>query len=239
MNTKKLNNKLWCLPKNEFTYSSVVEYAYETDRDCRRYGCDSICRCARFSKIEITSIDILAFVHAIAGSYKIIRKNLKDYSELVRLKKNQNLDCFEYFVDRLARLHKVYSTDNWEISTCSGYYGEEISSIYCTNFSEFGVDVNTLVGMSLREKIEFVLLKEYGYLLDELKDKKWSQKTINKKDVILNSDYYKKIGVDEYSLLDHSPIGIYLRMGDKYRLIDGYHRFTSTKEDNFQALVGA
>ena len=92
--------------------------------------------------------------------------------------------------------------------------------------------------MSPSEKIEFLLTKEYGFLLEDIKGKNWIEVEVNMDDLVVpNQGYSKKLtGVRHYqdhvkkeydwqpSLLD-LPIGIYAPLeGGKYKIIDGYNR---------------
>lgn len=86
----------------------------------------------------------------------------------------------------------------------------------------------------MNKRVEFLLELEYGYLLPEMEGRKYSIFEVTKSDVIMGSvDHYKKVeskDLSHYSDSNYTGIrGIVIPDGHKYRLIDGYHRITSTK----------
>ncbi len=79
----------------------------------------------------------------------------------------------------------------------------------------------------INERVKYLLELEYGYLLPELDGCKYELVTIDLEDVVFGSDgHYRKIqkeNIEHY--LDYKGIrGVVRKNGDKYKIIDGYHR---------------
>ena len=208
----------WSFP-NSFQYCGI-EYEYDTSRNCDENGCDSICRCSKIYDAHVTSVNLNDIVnHIIDSGYKK-RHLISDKIE------QPDLTFFKYCIHRLAVIHQIYLPDSWLVKTCKGYYGEEIDGADLNN-DDFKNDVCEIYKLTLNERVEYVLKKEYGFLLDSLKDKAFFERKVQVSDLIVrNETYRKKIKPGTYMDENYSePIGIYLKDGLKYRLIDGYHRY--------------
>lgn len=88
------------------------------------------------------------------------------------------------------------------------------------------------------EQLLYVLVEEYGYVLDALENMtKVSIVNVAIDDVRPgNMEYHSKLNKhscpyyskdEEYEL----PVAVCIRSGEKYRLIDGYHRYGTAKQD--------
>jgi hypothetical protein len=89
---------------------------------------------------------------------------------------------------------------------------------------------------TLKDKIDYVLKLEYGFILDEIKDKDYQVVTIDSNDLDFGQDkHYKNVlhkTLDYYSdreYLRGSIRGIAYWDSGKWRVVDGYHRLTQTK----------
>jgi hypothetical protein len=203
-------------------YSGSLKYDYYIDRDCFEAGCDDegICRCGKITDEKVSDIKRSVLDHLVQ---KIkLRKNgkIKDYHLVVK-----DNTFFEYCVNRLYSINKLYEPDSWEITISGGYYGQEIDSVSPTN--SFFDDVVQLAKLNPQERINYVLTREYGYVHEKLRNKVFIERTVPTKYLVIGNEYrkiYQKIYDDkEYKL----PIGIYLRKNNKFVLIDGYNRFYS------------
>jgi hypothetical protein len=149
-----------------------------------------------------------------------------------------------YTIDRILRINKVYEPTNWEVQVCGGYYGQEIDDIILDDSVARKVEEQLDKAfdiIDLTERIEYLLMLEYGKILPELKDRKYSIETIERDSIIFGSDeHYRKVNtksLDHYSDRNYTGIrGIALSKNDKFRLIDGYHR-SSTSENRTIKLV--
>jgi len=189
---------------------SGVEYDYETHHDCEAAGCGWICRCGKITRTWVESVNINEIVHYLCdkGLLKIDR----------------------YCVDRILTINHIYDKDLWEITTRSGYYGEEISSVWIEDAigEKCDNEIEEILSLEDDEKLRFVLVLEYGYLLDSLQNKKFKEICIDVKDISFGQEeYYKKVcqkTIDRYKEYP-LPRGIVVSdSNNRYRLIDGYNR---------------
>ena len=80
--------------------------------------------------------------------------------------------------------------------------------------------------------MEYLLGMEYGYLLPELDECDYELISIDIDDVVFGSDSHyvniQKENLDHY--INYNGIkGVVKKDGEKYKIIDGYHRIHSTK----------
>ena len=231
-----LNNGL----KNRF--NTIVDYSYDScdcddsDCGCRNADYSDYCRSSRYTGLRVDEIDIESIKCYFLSSRepKTLWKTvlIESYPTLYKSSKSLNYcsdDTFlSYCVDRLLRIYKTYDKDNWEITTRRGYYGDEIDNIFLDTeiFNKIIKDIIVLCKIDQSKRIEYVLEKEYGFILDELKDKKFELKKVPFNLLRANSIYSKKINpVDKYKFSEDDAIGIYIDRGGYYSLIDGNHRF--------------
>lgn len=215
-----INSKL-----NNFYYAGV-----EIDYHSGRHGCncDGMCRCSTIEGAHVKEVSIKSVVEHIKKENKIKCSELEDY-------------C----MDRLARAYKMYNPDTWEVEVCTGYYGEEIKAVTFNNYSDLCKALNEMLEIkSAKNKIEYILKKEYGYLLESLKKAKYLIETIPTDSILLksNTEYVKKVSPEDfYSDTEYKLIRGIVRPEDgvkgKYRLIDGFHRVITTKKKEIKVLV--
>ena len=210
-------------------YFSGVDYDYESYRACENGSdcCDNdYCRCGVIQDARVTDIDFNRLIDGLIG------------------KSSEVIDC--YCLDRVLRCLGLQDSNNWEVITGGGYYGEEIHGCLPNQkiLDQLKKDLEAIIKLSDIDKIKFILQAEYGFILPELKDMNDAQvTTISFQDIKLpNLDYSRKINrlyVTQYN--DYKlPRAICVKDGDKYRLIDGYHRVLAAenkKLDKFQIIV--
>lgn len=216
-------------------FVDFVDCDYYISNDCDSYGCDSICRCSKIEDIHVVSVNVIGMVDYLYEIYFDNSKSSRRNRKIDNVLGDITDDINYYTIDRILRINKVYICDNWNIKICNGYYGEEIEDItLCDDISikienELDIAFNIL---DLSKRIEYLLELEYGYLLDELKDKKYELSIINKSDIIFGSkSQYKKVkdmDLTFYNNLYKSYRGIVIEKDTKYKLVDGYHRCLST-----------
>ena len=150
-----------------------------------------------------------------------------------------------YTIDRILRINKVYEPSNWEVQVCGGYYGQEIDDVILEDVVAKKIE-NQLEDafniIDLTERIEFLLMLEYGNILPELKGRKYSLETHERDSIIFGSDkHYRKVNtknLEHYSDKNYQGIrGIALDKGDKLRLIDGYHRSSTSENRTIKLLI--
>jgi hypothetical protein len=206
---------------NNFQYT--IEYSSDSDRsNCE---CDGICRCSKIVNVKIISVSTSAIVR------QIVEQN--------------NLKCNEielYCIDRLVRFFKMYETSSWDATIGRGYYGEEIKDITFNHYEKVCQVLNEMLRKKSDKKIEYVLIKEYGYLLDSLKNAKYEIKEVLLSNIHLKQDYVKKVSSEDfYSDSEYTMIRAIVRPEEgikgKFRLVDGFHRIVSTQKEKIKVLI--
>lgn len=202
----------------DVNYELNTEYAVDHDERCK----DDYCRCSTINP-EVSSF-----------AYKDIAAKIVRQFDI----KNEKVI---YCIDRIC---STISIEDFYCRSCGGYYGEELDSITINNHElldrlEEAIDIKLARKRKLDklkiesesdDKIRNVLIMEYGYLLEHIKTSSFSIIEIDTKDIIFpQTDYLKKLSstkIDSYK--NHSGIcGIVRLSGDKYKVIDGYHRISS------------
>lgn len=223
--TKKATSPL----NNDFQYCGI-DYDY-TSYDCRDSDCgcqtgNDYCRGSTYNGLRVTSVDLNS-----------IREKFKTHI-------HGNDDIFiDYCIDRLLRVYSLYSPDVWEVNTHEGYYGEEIGpiSMDLSIFKSICSDVESLYSMNPDDRIRFVLKKEYQMVLPDLLTASFSEEMVAVSSLSVGNEIYRrKIKDSPYHKNNYRlPIGIYLRENDKFRLIDGYHRFYLTDGKSEVNIIAA
>lgn len=225
MRKKKEARKLE-IGKINFYYKGIgVDYS-RTDCICRNDEHYDYCRCTSIINEEVTSVDFDI----------VLQKLTEEISAYYK-----TTDIQDYCLDRIFTKAKLYDASAYDITVEPGYYGQELGGVYI-NVSWLQKAIDEFFKLNEESKqIEYVLKLEYGYLLDSVKDCNWSIRDVEKCNISLN-DEYKKLAetVDRYA--DKSfdkPRGIYLKIPgtDRYRIIDGYHRYITAPE-YYTAIVG-
>ncbi len=199
-----------------------LEYDYRYDYNCQSHGCDEsgICRCGEIVDFEIKQLN--------TDIYSLAKKIAKHFV-------SKPDDIFVYCVDRLLVLKKVYETSSFDVNIGGGYYGEEIRDIKIESSITRALDndISQLMKLSDSDKIYFILEKEYGFVLDTIKECSFKFDHISQSDIVIpNADYSRKISKDEVEVYQSypGPIGVFRRDSKKYLLVDGYHRYLANKD---------
>ena len=197
------------------------------DLDFRYYGVEieydrCSCSCGKIDNIEVTSIDLNQITETVCK-----------YLDL-----NTELD--RYCIDRIIRKVQLYSKYNWYADIDHDYYGDCIDKVIPT-YSSFYTYINHyLKYKSEEDKILCLLSLEYSYILDKIRNKKWSIIDINLDDIIIpNKEHMSSIESESWYEENGLPICVCIKKGDKFELIDGYHRLKSLKnKDKIRIIVG-
>jgi hypothetical protein len=151
----------------------------------------------------------------------------------------------KYCIHRILTAYKLYNPNNYNVDICTGYYGETYirsATLQINNKEQFLLDIDYICNsQSNKNKIEKTLELEYGYITNILDGiKNYDIRTINTKSIELSREYIKKINRDNIYADYDLPIGICVKVGNKYRLVDGYHRFvTNCNKDKIKIIVGS
>lgn len=192
----------------DYRWYEGVQIDFDTEYDCRDYGCEDYCRCGRIKDARVYHVDLVTLLSSFFLNSEPLKDRLRTY-------------CYLKLLSPLAEL------ENWEVEVEGGYYGEEIGKVSYT-----GPDIDLA---SLREQdntnlMANTLMSEYGYLLQSLVDKTPHLRVVHLKDVMFpNLDYSKKVSLNkvrEYEEmdLDNMILGV---LRSNSTLIDGYHRTTA------------
>lgn len=227
-----------------------IDYTTNGYHSCAESGCDDegICRCYTIDSVDINSVDITNISNSIYNSIfdvksKQYQRDMSINSILFGYSKEVSAIIDTYCIDRILRVNKLYNTELWKTTWGGNYYGDEVSSVMIeyTTYVNIGDDLDKLFSLSsLEDKIQFLLQKEYGYILDSIKDKEYELKIIDKSDIHFPQDsYHKKIEIEHFYLDNNynSIRGVCQFDGKKYKVIDGYHRLTATKEEKIKIIA--
>ena len=230
--------------RNDFKY--MVSYDYDTIYSCEESGCneEGICRCGHITNTYLNKVDVSAIVTNI-------------YSEIfdnsISTKRNNAINSLwgisseiqKYTIDRILRVNKIWKPEFWNINVSGGYYGQEIDEVIL--IEDMVLKINSQLEMAfqidnLSERVEYLLTIENGFILDDIKDKKYHISVIDIDDIIFsNTEHKRKVVIEElehYSDRNYSGIrGIVKKDGIKWKLIDGYHRLSKTENKLVKVLV--
>jgi len=223
-----------------------LNYNYDNEYHCDEHSCDNegICRCSTIENARIEYVDIKRIVDEIYTLYFDNSKSTKRHNIINSILYGVGKEIDIYTIDRIVRAHKIWKSDNWDISIEGGYYGEEFGDIKIIDSLAKRIerDLDSAFDIEdLDKRIEFILNIEYGYILPELVNSKYEIIEIKKSDIIFGSDtHYKKIqteNLEHYSNKNYSGIrGIVKEKDGKFRLIDGYHRVYKFDGDLIKVL---
>lgn len=230
--------------RNDFKY--MVSYDYDTVYSCEESGCneEGICRCGYITNTYLNNVDISAiatniyseiFDNSISTKRQSAINSLWGISEEIE----------KYTIDRILRINKIWKPEFWEINVSSGYYGQEVDEIVI--IEDFVQNLNTQLETSftidnLKDRIEYLLNLENGFILDSLKNADYVVSIIDINDIIFsNPEHKKRILIEElehYSDKNYTGIrGVVKKCGDKFNIIDGYHRLSKTENSKVKVLV--
>lgn len=221
-----------------FQYSGVyVDYRYSYD--CESYGCDEegICRCGTIHNEGVESVDVSLIVKKIYDDCFEQGKAANRNNAINEVLYGIGKDIDIYTIDRIIRSYKIWENENWSIEIEGGYYGQETGDITIKESiaDKIEAELWTVFALpTLKEKIEYLLKVEYGKVLTELSNCSYESIIIDKEDVIFGVEKHlnkvMKKDLDFYSDKNYSGIrGIVVKSGEKWRIVDGYHRIFSTK----------
>ncbi len=180
------------------------------------------CSCGKISEVEVSEVDLNQIMWTVCN-----------YLEL-----NTELD--RYCVDRIIRKANLYNKYDWDWNISNDYYGDCIEKVIPT-YNSFYTYINHYLKYTTDEdKILCLLSLEYGYILDSIRDKKWSIIDVNLDDIIIpNKEHISSIELESWYEENELPICICIKKGDKFQLIDGYHRLKSLKnKDKIRIILG-
>lgn len=224
-----------------------TNYDYDAHRDCSAHGCDEegICRCETLENAHVVTVDISSIGNEIYNSIFDNSLSSKRNSAINSILGGVSKEIDIYTIDRILRINKAYEPSNWEVQVCGGYYGQEIDDVLLENSVAQKIEdqINeSLSIIDLTSRIEYLLMLEYGNILPALQGRQYSLETVERDSIIFGSDeHYRKVNtknLDHYSDKNYDGIrGIALVKDGKFRLIDGYHRSSTSENIKIQLLI--
>lgn len=206
------------MEKFEFKQTNLeYDIDFDYDRSCCHCN-DSICRCTTIENTTINKIDVDHIIDEL-------------YERHSRTDSPIDLYCF----NRICYKFGIYDKDNYWIETCGGYYGEEIKGVWFENEEQvYDAYYNVLACETDAEKIQYILELEYGYLTEAIQNITVAELIETNPSNISppQLEYLKKVDkdvIESYRDWKH-PIGVCIRDNERYKLIDGYHRFVANKD---------
>jgi hypothetical protein len=233
--------------ENNFRY--CVECEYDGYYDCENSGCndEGICRCYKIENPWVKSVDINKMTTEVFKSiFKSQSKEEKRDLKISQLLFNINDDINIYSINRILISNKAYLSDNWEISYGPGYYGDEVDNVFLNSsvLDSIKSDLTSVFSLNtLKDKMEFLLKKEYGFILPKISNKEYSIESVNRNQIILNQiEHSKQVSKKDLSyykdaVYSGSIKGVAIFDGHCYMVIDGYHRITVSEFDNLNIVV--
>lgn len=223
----------------DFCY--MLDIDYEKSDYGPRYGqcqCgDDYCRCQVYHSVsveEITHDTYLGLVYKIFLS--IMGQKYKKYKYAnVKFSNLSEREKFLYYgFERLCSYYKLYDSNAWEAIADNGYYGEEIVGFKHDNINQLEEDCIKLISLTNDAIIEYILQKEYGYLLDRLKNRTWNIDTVDIAEVSadrLDNNMVKISNVDIYNDKHVDVHAVCEKNGNVYSIIDGHHRIIASRNN--------
>jgi hypothetical protein len=226
--------------ENDFKYS--LRYNDYGDYSCEESGChdEGICRCYRINEIQINSVNISSITESIFIQLHKNDSRHKRDKALTNILYDYDIDLVnKYCIHRVLTICKIWDIDNWNAKVTGGYYGDEVGDISIEEdiFKEVSKHIDSIMDLeTLKDKIDYVLKLEYGFILDKIKDKDYHIVVVESNDLDFGQDkHYKNVlhkTLDYYSdreYLGNSIRGVAYLDNGKWRVVDGYHRLTQTK----------
>ena len=230
--------------RSDFKY--MVLYRHDTVYSCEESGCneEGICRCGYITNTYLYKVDVFAIVTDIYSDIfdnSISTKRHNTINSLWGISE----DIEKYTIDRILRINKVWKPEFWDINIAGGYYGQQVDEVVL--IEDMVQKLNTQLEKAfdidnLTERIEYLLNLENGFILEDIKDKKYAVSVIDIDDVVFsNTEHKRRVLTEElehYSDRNYKGIrGIVKRDGNKFKLIDGYHRLSKTENKLVKVLV--
>lgn len=193
------------------------------------------CRCLKIENVQVTRININEIVDELI-------KQIFNNSKKSRRLNNINwifgisFSIQKYTIDRILRNNRIWEKDSYLIVIRDGFYGQEISGVFLKDHIAENIEKQLSKALeinSLSDRIKFLLELEYGEITQHLSNKKYRIITINRGDIIFPNKFWKD-SVERKDLSFYrkynSILAIVLKTGNKWEVIDGYHRLSANKD---------
>lgn len=197
-------------------------FKYILDTNCDYYNpsncdCEDIHRCGQIHNAKVTGID--------PRDARSMVEKFVDGDDL------QKLLAFMFF-------RHCFKNEDFDIDITHGYYGEEVNDIRMMSSGYDKIShFNTLIETNdIRAMLAMILTHHYGYVLPDILDyKEWELIEVSTKDIYAPEAGMKQVsdvGYDHWGkhpllVPSYYPGCLVIPSGDKLKIIDGFHRWTS------------
>lgn len=204
------------------------------DGKCMSFG---VCDCMVITDFKIERIDFSSIVRSVYR--QVFHPDGKAYS--LEKKINEILYGFSadfdlYLVERILSINKLYLPEKWNVTVDKGYYGQRISKIEMLPniHQKITDDINHITQLkTLKDKVTFILNEEYGFVSQSDWEKNWTIEEVPIERIVFPNLIHQKVAkgktIEYYLNYPFSILGVCVKSGDKYQVIDGYHRITHTQ----------
>jgi len=233
---------------------SNMDFQYANGFDCetnREQAYDHYERCANdYCRCSTISPEITDFTS------KGISKQIIEQFDIEYIIINKRV------ITEIEKVCDTITIDDFYCDVCAGYYGQELESITIDNTGilrklEEAIDIVVARKRKIEKlnkvcdyaeivevdskKVEKILIDEYGYLLDSLKNSDYVVIEVDTCDIVLpQKDYAKNLNKAKIKGYRNRQgiCGIVKNVGDKFHVIDGYHRVTANlKKDKIKVIL--
>jgi len=204
----------------QYCVEYVCDYGYGDE-----HGHEDICRCQTIERVKIESVSVDGVAEKLVNSKFKFDKVLKPY--------------FLYAVNRIVTYSGALDPAVWDPTVCWGYYGQEVDSVQIASRevkNKLEADLRQLAkDLTPKNCVLTALKAEHGYLIDGISAiADWSIMSISPQSIKLPAAHsfiklnHKMVKAYENTEL---PIAVVtLDDVDRYRLIDGRHRYLANKD---------
>lgn len=153
----------------------------------------------------------------------------------------KNILIHMYCIHRLLVLNHVYNPEFWRYHIGTDYYGEEVSEFRLVPevLELMNIELSWLHGKSNAKRIEYVLEKEYGHLIDSVRNQDWDVIITDIGKILFSNEKYRqKCLSEQFDFHSDLPKGICIFRPEtgKYRVVDGYHRIIGARDSKFTII---
>ena len=200
---------------------------------CYREG---VCRSFQITHLQVQAVDISSIAKYLWEKSNDTKSKGFHRANKLRLffdGVDRRIDV--YCLERILTINKIWETSNWDWFHTNGYYGHELDRVQLNEIIAEQIlkqldECNKL--KSLKEKIEYLLVLEYGYILDTLKDCEYQIEEVERDLVFFpQKNHYQKVKnkTTYKTRVKDSIMGLCQFEEGSYRVIDGYNRLSQSK----------
>jgi hypothetical protein len=196
---------------------------------------EGTCRSFAIDSLEITNADldgIATRAHAQTLPQDKVAIRRSDRSRQVLWGHDSRFDAF--CLERILVCLRAHAQSAWRVTATQGYYGQEVGSIRMDmRIVESATTLfDKIMSMkSLDDKVSMLMEIEYGFLLDDLRSRSWSLRVVPRDKIYFPQQSHMERASRGTVYSERRPdaiMGLCIKEGDIYRVVDGYHRISQT-----------